>query len=180
MSRTVLYIAMSLDGFVAGKDDDISWLFRYNDVDYGYNEFFAGIGAIIQGRRTYDIEVKHGWENAHPVPTFVLSHRPPERRPERADVIFTDEDAEAVLRRAKQVTGKDIWIEGGAHVAQQFLDHGFIDEMVLSVVPVILGEGTRLFGKTRRPIELTLRETRTFDKGLVQLTYRRSEELRDR
>jgi dihydrofolate reductase len=173
MNKTVLYIAMSLDGFVAGKNDDISWLFRYNDVDYGYNEFFSGIGAIIQGRRAHEIEIQHGWENAHPVPTFVLSHHLPESKPQREDVIFTAEDIEEVLKKAKRLTSKNVWIEGGANVAQQFLDRRLIDEIVLSVVPVILGDGIRLFGKTHTCIELSLRETRTFDKGLVQLRYAR-------
>jgi dihydrofolate reductase len=173
MRKTILYIAMSLDGFVAGKDDDISWLFRYNDVNYGYNEFFATIGAIIQGRRTYDVEVQQGWENAHPVPSFVLSHHLPKRKPQRADVVFTAEDIAEVLKQAKQLTPKDVWIEGGATVAQQFLDRGLIDEIVLSVVPVILGDGIRLFGSTHGPIELSLREVKQFDKGLVQLIYAR-------
>jgi dihydrofolate reductase len=173
MTKTVLYIAMSLDGFVAGKNDDISWLFRYNDVDYGYDEFFSGIGAIVQGRRAYEIEREHGWENAHPVPTFVLSHHSPERKPQRDDVIFTAEDIEEVLKKAKRLTSKNVWIEGGADVAQQFLDRRLLDEIVLSIVPVILGDGVRLFGKTQSPVELSLRETRSFDKGLVQLVYAR-------
>lgn len=162
---------MSLDGLVAGKDDDISWLFRYNDVDYGFNEFFSTIGAIIQGRRAYDIEVGHGWENPHPVPTFVMSHRLPEKKPQRGDIVFTAEDISEVLKKAKQLTHKHVWIEGGANVAQQFLNKGLVDEIVLSVVPVILGDGIRLFGKTDRPIELSLREVKRFDKGLVQLIY---------
>jgi dihydrofolate reductase len=173
MNKIVLYIAMSLDGFIAGKNDDISWLFRYNDVDYGFKEFFSGIGAIIQGRRAYDIEMQNGWETPHPVPTFVLSHHFPERKPQREDVIFTAESIEAVLIRAKRLTTKDIWIEGGANVAQQFLDKRLIDEIILFVVPVILGDGIRLFGSTHVPIELSFRETRTFDKGLVQLVYAR-------
>ena len=173
MSKTVLYIATSLDGFVAGPDDDISWLFRYNEVDYGYAEFFSSIGAIIQGRRAYDIEAQHGWENAHPVPTFVLSHQARDPALLRSGVVFTSEDIEAVLDRARQLTTKKIWIEGGANVAQQFIRRDLIDEIVLSIVPIILGDGIRLFGKTDAPVELALRETKTFDKGLVQMTYTR-------
>jgi dihydrofolate reductase len=174
MSKTILYIAVSLDGFVAGRDDDISWLFRYNDVEYGYNEFFSSIGAIIQGRRAYDIEIQHGWEKAHPLPTFVLSRHLPKRKPQRADVVFTAEDIAAVLKKAKQLTQKDVWIEGGANVAQQFLDRGLIDRIVLSVVPVILGDGIPLFGKAPQPIELSLQEVKRFDKGLVQLVYEKA------
>lgn len=173
MSKTILYIATSVDGLIAGQHDDISWLFRYNDVDYRYNEFFSGIGAIIQGRRSYDVEIQHG--HSYPVPTFVLSHHLPERKPQREDIVFTAEDIEDVLKEAKRLTRKNIWIEGGANVAQQFLRRGLIDEIVLSVVPVILGDGIRLFGKTDAPIELSLRETRTFDKGLVQLLYEAEE-----
>jgi dihydrofolate reductase len=173
MSKVVLYIAISLDGFVAGKNDDISWLYRYNDVDYGFKEFFSGIGVIIQGRRAYEIERQNGWETPHPVPTLVLSHHSPEHQPQREDVIFTDESIEAVLTRAKRLTTKDIWIEGGANVVQQFLDKRLIDEIILFVAPVVLGNGIRLFGSTHAPIEYSFRETRTFDKGLVQLVYAR-------
>lgn len=172
MGKTILYIATSLDGYIARKDDDISWLFPYNDVDYGYNEFFAAVGAVIKGRRTYDIEVKSGWENAHPVPTFVLSTHEPEQKTKRADVVFTHDDISEVLKKARQLTDKNIWIEGGANVAQQFLRQGLIDEIVLSLVPVILGDGIRLFENIDRQIELTLIETKRFDKGLVQLIYK--------
>jgi dihydrofolate reductase len=173
MHKSVLYIAASLDGFIAGKNDDISWLFRYNDVDYGYDGFLSTIGAIIQGRRTYEVEAEHGWGSEITIPVFVLSRRPPEREPGRPNIIFTDADLAEVLEDAKRRTDKDIWIEGGASVAQQFLARGLIDEIVLSVVPVILGDGVRLFGKTDAPVELTLREVNRFDKGLVQLTYTR-------
>lgn len=173
MNKTVLYIAISLDGFVAGPNDDISWLFPYNDVDYEFNEFFSGIGAIIQGKRAYEIEQKNGWETPTPVPTFVLSHNLPERNPQRGSFIFTNDDISEVLKQAKQLTGKNVWIEGGANVAQQFLERDLIDEIVLSIVPVILGDGIRLFGETHKTIEFALREVRQFDKGLVQLTYTR-------
>ena len=81
-------------------------------MDYGFNEFLSGIGAIIQGRRAYEVEVKHGWETPTPVPTFVLSHHLPERKPQRGNVVFTDEDISEVLKKAKQLTSKDVWIEG--------------------------------------------------------------------
>jgi dihydrofolate reductase len=98
---------------------------------------------------------------------------PPASTPQRDDVRFVGEDIEDVLNAAKRVTRKNIWIEGGANVAQQFIERRLIDEMVLSVAPVILGDGIRLFGQTNARIELSLRETKTFDKGLVQLMYAR-------
>ena len=180
MRKTILYIATSLDGFVAGRrnedDDDLSWLFQYNDVDYGFKEFFSDIGAIIQGRRTYDVEIQQGWETPHPVPTFVLSHDIPEKEtPKRSDVVFTHEDIAEVLKKAKKLTDKHIWIEGGANVAQQFLRRELIDEIVLSFVPVILGDGVRLFDNIEKQIDLSLIDVKRFDKGLVQLIYARKD-----
>jgi dihydrofolate reductase len=174
MSKAVLYIAVSLDGFVAGKDDDISWLDPYAGVDYRFDAFFSTIGAIIVGRRTYDIEVSRGWENAHPVPTFVVTHRIPSVKPRRPDVFYTSDDIAEVLRKARQLTQKDVWIEGGADLAQQFIDRDLVDEIVLSIVPEILGHGIRLFEKPGRRIPLALRDVKQFDKGLVQLIYGRS------
>jgi dihydrofolate reductase len=151
----------------------LDFFYSFNDVDYGFNEFFSGIGAIIQGRRAYEVEVKHGWKTPTPVPTFVLSHYLPERKQQRGNVVVTDEDISEVLKKAKQLTSKDVWIEGGANVAQQFLDRDLIDEIVLSIAPVVLGDGIRLFGNTHKIIEFSLLEVRQFDKGLVQLTYTR-------
>jgi dihydrofolate reductase len=178
MTKTILYIATSLDGFVAGKNDDISWLFSYNDVDYGFDEFFSNIGAIIQGRRSYEIERQHGWKTPHPVPTFVLSHHdiPEKKTPKRSDdVVFANEDIAEVLKEAKKLTEKHIWIEGGANVAQQFLKRELIDEIVLSFVPVILGDGVRLFDNIEKQIDLSLIDVKRFDKGLVQLIYARKD-----
>lgn len=162
---------MSLDGFVAGKDDDILWLSPYEDVDYGYNEFFATVGAIIEGRRTYDMGVKQGWGNVHPVPTFILTHKAPAEKPANPDTVFTSDDLQEVLRQAKEKTDKNIWISGGAHVAQEFLKRGLVDEFILTIVPVILGEGIRLLDNIDQRIPLTLQEVKTFDKGLVQCIY---------
>jgi len=168
-AETVLYIATSLDGRIAGPDDDLSWLSRYADVDYDFDAFFAGIGAIIEGRRTYDIEQRIGWQLPRKVPTFVLTRAAPPAP--RDNVVFTNDAPSSVLATARRSCGDGaIWIVGGADVARQYLDLGLVDRLVLSLVPVILGAGTPLFANGNR-VELALCETRTFDRGLVQLTY---------
>lgn len=172
MSKTIVYIGMSLDGFIAGKNDDLSWLDPFQDVDYGYQKFFSTIGAVIKGKRSYDIEVAKGWENAHPVPTFVLAHTPPKTRPTRTDVVFTDEDISQVLEKAKEMTDKDIWIEGGAHVVQEFLNRGLVDELIVTIAPVFLGDGIRLFDNIDTQNSLSLENVNKFDKGLVQFVYK--------
>lgn len=171
MGKSILYIATSLDGFVAGKDDDISWLDPFNEVDYGFDEFFSTIGAAILGRKTYEIETGMGLGNVHPVQKFVLTHKMPGKKTWPADVVFTDESIETVLQKAKNSTTKNIWIEGGAQITQQFLEKGLLQEIVLAIVPVLLGEGIRLFENGKHRSDLTLIDLKKFDKGLIQMTY---------
>ena len=130
MGKTILYIAMSLDGYIAGPNEDLQWLNELDDYaadpadaanPYAWDNFFGGIGAIIMGRATYDFEVRHGYDSAHPIPKFVLTHRPP-TPPLKPDVTFTAEPIATVLERAKSVTTKNIWVEGGGNVAEQFLN----------------------------------------------------------
>jgi dihydrofolate reductase len=176
MPRTVLYIASSLDGYIAGKGDDLSWLDPYQTVDYEYDAFFSTIGAIIEGRRTYDIEVRNGWQHARPVPVFVLAGTVPVVPPPRPEVVFTHDDIAAVRAAAHEKAGsRDVWLIGGASVAQQFLNRGFVDLIILTLVPVFLGEGIRLFDNIH-PALFSLQDVRRFDKGLVQLVYGKSGE----
>ncbi len=173
MSKTILYIAASLDGFIAGPNDDISWLNPYQGIETGYKEFFAGVGAIIEGRRTYEIEVKNGWDKLHSLPLFVLAKDGPAQKPTRAGVTFTHEDIAKVLRKAKAAAGnKNVWIEGGANVAQQFINRGLIDEIVLTLIPVLLGDGIRLFDNIHGLFNLSLTGVKHFDKGMIQLVYK--------
>jgi dihydrofolate reductase len=178
MSKTILYIASSLDGYIAGKNDDLSWLDPYQTVDYAFDAFFSTIGSIIEGRRTYDIEIRNGWEPPHPVPLFVLTRSAPQKKPARPEVVFTHDDIAVVLAAAQEKSGpKDVWIEGGAEVAQQFLDRSLIDLIMLTLVPVFLGQGIRLFENTQ-PLSLTLLDVKRFDRGLVQLVYETSKQNR--
>ena len=172
MSKTILYIAASLDGFIAGTSDDLSWLNPYQDVETGYKEFFASVGAIIEGRRTYEIEVKNGWDKLHSLPLFVLS-KDARQEPTRAGVTFTHDDIARVLQKAKAAAGnKNVWIEGGAKVAQQFISRRLIDEMVLTLIPVLLGDGIRLFDNIHERFNLFLTDMKRFDKGMIQLVYK--------
>ncbi len=170
MSKTILYIGMSLDGCIAGPKDDLSWLDEYQDVDYGYDDFFSTVGSLIQGRRTYDIEVQKGWVGVHTIPNFVLSKNIPKDIPK--DYHFVSGDLKKVLEQAKEVAGeKNVWIEGGASVAQQFINKGLVDEIVLTIVPKILGSGIRLLDNIQKFHRLSLIDVKRFEKGLVQLTY---------
>ena len=170
MTKTIVYLAMSLDGFIAGKRDDLSWLKKYEKVDYGYGKFLSGIGAIIEGRRTYDIEVKLGVR--HLIPQFVLCHDIKGKRANNKKILFVNRDISNVLSEAKKISGKkDVWILGGANVIQQYIKKGLIDKMIITIVPVILGSGIRLFENIYKKINLKLKKAENFDKGLVMLSY---------
>jgi len=184
MSKTILYIAMSLDGYITGPDEDLSWLDQFNDDEtglpdlgsekkgnpYAWEPFSESVGGIIMGRSTYDWEVSHGYGDVHPVPKFVLTHRSPDEGA-RDDVTFTDEPIKSVLEKAKSITEKNIWVEGGGIVAQQFIEKGLLDAMILFVAPVLLGDGTRLFGKSDSYKRFTLRRVSEFGSGMAQLEY---------
>jgi dihydrofolate reductase len=171
MSKTIIYTSMTLDGFIAGKNDDLSWLEPYMGVDYGYKEFYDGIGAIILGKRTYDHIVRNwDWPYGN-IPAFILSSAELGDVPKGAEVIKVEGDIADVLARAKARTDKDIWIGGGAHVMQEFLNKQLADELHLTLVPTMIGEGVRLLDNVRTADALKLKQTTTYDKGLVQLIY---------
>ncbi len=181
MSKTILYIALSVDGFIAGPNDDLGFLEEYNDghseasesSSQSFEEFFAGIGSIIIGKRTYDLEESKGWGNAHPVPKFVLTNETEKPADAREDTIFTDEPVKVVLEKAKVAAGgKNVWVEGGAHVAQQYINAGLIDELDLYFVPVLLGNGVKLLDNLENKVRLSLIEkTNKNAGGLVELRY---------
>jgi dihydrofolate reductase len=156
MGRVFLDISMSLDGFIAGRDDDVErlhdWIldfktgiFKKSEV---LNELFERTGAIVAGRRVY--EITSGWGGNHPirgVPVYVLSHDIPENVPQGGTVFtFVSEGIEAAIREAKGSAGdKDVYVLGGAAVAQQCLKASLLDEIHVHIAPVLLTEGIRLF-----------------------------------
>lgn len=172
MSKTILYIGMSLDGYIAGPDDDISWMERYNNVDYGFDKFMERIGLVILGRRAYEVGIEHGWGWPYPRPGIILSEHKPAETPEGADLTFEKGDVKDILVQAKQRTDKDIWVGGGANMAQAFLKEGLVDELALAIIPTILGGGISLFGDLGKRIELERQSVETYDEGLVFVTYK--------
>ena len=175
MAKTLLYITTSLDGYVAGPNDEVEWLNRYNNVDFGLKEFLSRVGAIIMGRRSYDIGVEQKWFSQfnYGVPIFVVSHDQPVSINKDAEFIFLTEGIEAAHRQAKSKTGdKNVWIFGGANIAQQYLKLGLIDEISIGITPTLLGSGKRLFDNISKYTELTLIKTKQYEEDLVELDYR--------
>jgi dihydrofolate reductase len=171
VGKVVFDQSMSLDGFTTGPNPRpeepngdggmrlIEWAFEGGEEDRGLlEEAVAGLGAVIAGRRTYDLSVPF-WGPGGPTgearaPVFVVTHEPPVERAEDAVSTFVTAGIEAALEQAKAVAAdKDVCVMGGAGLGRQYLDAGLVDELSIHLVPVLLGDGTRMFDAQRLPLE---------------------------
>jgi len=168
---TRVYIACSVDGYIADEDDGLGWLERFDATAYGYQDFVAGVGAIILGRRTYEIVRTFGaWPYADHR-TFVLATEPvPDLPP---DTTWVGEGIGAALSAAKAATDREVWINGGGQVVRSALAAGLVDRLELFVLPVLLGRGIPLFenGSEATPADLTLVGHDVFADGVVRVDY---------
>lgn len=172
MSRKVfMYIAASLDGFIAQPGDDLSFLkiVEKEGEDYGYADFIKNVDTVIVGRKTYDWVKKHVPEFGHTdKQCFVITRT---ERPATGKTIFYTGDLKELITRLKQQPGKNIFVDGGAEVVNELIKHDLFDEYIVSIIPVLTGGGVRLF-KADNPFKiLTLVSSQSFDTGLVQLHY---------
>ncbi len=180
---TQVFIACSLDGFIAGTGDDLSWLTSAGDGgdneggagdsdDHGFGAFFARVGALLMGRRTYDV-VK-GFEGDWfygDKPVLVATSRPL-GEPAAPTVRAVSGSPHELLEAAREAAGDGIVYVDGGVLIRSFLDAGLIGEMTVSLIPVILGEGIPLFAGAARRAQLELLDARPTSGGLVQLRYR--------
>lgn len=166
----VLYIAASVDGFIADAGGGVGWLPHADGGGYGYGEFYAGVGAVVMGRRTYEQVLGFGeWPYAGK-PAYVFTNRPADGGP--AGVEFVRMDAASFAARVASRHSGVVWLVGGADLAGQFRREGLIDEYRVFVIPVILGEGIPLFGGGGGATALRLEAAQTWDGGVVELCYR--------
>lgn len=175
MRKISLFIAMSLDGYIAKPNDDLSFLkiVEKEGEDYGYAEFTAKIDTIIIGRRTYDYVLKeigaaHYDNGQRDVYVITRTERPQEGR-----TIFYTENITELVKRLKSEKGKNIYCDGGAELINELLKHDLIEELIISVLPVLLGNGIRLFKDGRPEQILEFLEVKTYETGLTQLHYKR-------
>lgn len=166
--NVTLFIATSLDGYIAGPDDDLSWLFT--DADYGFSSFFAGTDTLLMGRGTYDVVRKMGdW----PYPgkrTIVVS------RSEGSEISTPDTELFAgqlpdLIEKLNEGNASHVWLVGGGELVRSFLKQGLLDRITVSLHPILLGNGVPLFPGGFPRTMLLLEDTQSFEGGLVQLNY---------
>lgn len=173
--KLILYIASSLDGFIAGPGDDLSFLdaVQREGEDYGYTHFMESIDTVIMGRRTFDWVFRQIGGVPHPdKTTYVITHTP------KSDIgktsFFTGDLVTLVKQLKEGGTAGHIFCDGGASIIHHLLCNDLIDEIVLSIVPILLGNGIRLFENGQNPLSLQLLSARSYASGLCQLHYARS------
>ena len=172
MSRKViLYIAASVDGFIAKPDDDLSFLsiVQKDGEDYGYHQFEKSVDTAVIGRRTYDWVIREVGHFPHADKnTFVITRTP---KPDQGNVTFYSGDLGELITMLKSQKGQHIFCDGGAELVFGLLKDNLIDEMIISVIPILVGDGTRLFKNGFGEQSLKLLSCQQFETGLVQLHY---------
>jgi dihydrofolate reductase len=171
--KVIVHIATSADGYIAGTDGDLEWLTSRPAPEgfYGMNAFMKSIDTKLLGRKTYEVSLRMGAKFDSKSRSIVFSRRaPPADAP--PGVEFVNGAIGPFLSRLREHPGKDIWLMGGGELIASFLDEQSIDEFVVSVVPVFIGDGIPLVARRHRHVPLDLHSIERFEDGVVQLHYR--------
>ena len=163
---------MSVDGFLARRDDTFDFLLAGEQVPHGFEEFLASVDVVVMGRRTFEVVLRLGYLATYgKKPMMVLSSRPVDFSSAKGGVVeqMSGEPPE-IVKQLKSRGFKHAYIDGGITI-QRFLAAGLIDRLVLTRVPVLIGEGVPLFGPVPRDINLRHVATRSYNGGLVQSEY---------
>jgi dihydrofolate reductase len=173
--RVRVYIAMSLDGYIAPPDGSVDWLEPFFEADYGYEEFIRGIACAVMGRVTYE-QVRAFGEWPYPEhDVFVLTRSGLEDLPERT-VAWSDTPAELLNHLRSAYGGGDCWLIGGGKTIREFERLGAVDEYEVFVMPVLLGAGISLFPEPFPAGPLRLTDVGAWENGAVRLLYERGVE----
>ena len=169
MRKVIFGGANTLDNYIAGKNDEIDWIRHTKEVDEIMRDYWSRIDTVILGRRTWEIAMKSGsGGGSGGVKSYVCSRtlkKIPGKKVELAP------DAVSLVKRLKSEDGKDIMVMGGSEIGKSLFEAGLIDELGVSIHPVLLGSGIPLFCEMDRRVELELRECKPLKNGCVVLTY---------
>ncbi len=166
MRKLKLYIAMTLDGYIAGPNGGIDWLDAGGDFDYGYKDFYTSIDTTLMGNSTYKMILTFPKFPYQDKTNYVFTRDTPP--PDTPNVRFVSGDIGAFVRSLKKESGKDIWLVGGGQINTIMLNEGIIDEMILTIFPLTLGEGIPLFAPSAMRSLFKTVDCETYETGLIQ------------
>jgi dihydrofolate reductase len=173
MGNVVLYIASSLDGYIAAADGGVEWLNAFDTdggEDYGYSEFEKSTGAVIMGGKTYRQALGFGEWSYKNMPSYIVTSQPLADHPDD-DVRKVEGDFAALVKSIKDETDKDIFFVGGAQLTKAFIEQNLIDEYRIFIMPVMLGKGIPLFLELDTVQAVKLTDTKSHPLGVVELRY---------
>lgn len=165
MRKVILELAVTLDGFIEGPNGEYDWCF--NDQDYGLTEFFQGIDAIFMGRKSYEVALnvpENPWKG---ITSYVFTNTIDRSPSDDVKLIRRFDEVDGILKQP----GKNIWLFGGAELVTAFINANMVDEIRMSVHPILLGSGKPLFQNITGRKNFKLIGTKSYDSGLVQLHY---------
>lgn len=171
--KIIVHIATSTDGYIARPDGDLEWLTsRPAPKDfYGINAFMKTVDTMLLGRKTYEASLRMGAKFPSKGRYIVFSrHARPADAPSNLE--FVNDEIGPFISRLREQPGKNIWMMGGGDLIASFLDEHAIDEFVINVMPVFIGDGIPLIGRRHRHTPLELQSVERFENGVVQLHYR--------
>lgn len=170
MRKIILGLAVSLDGLIEGTNGEYDWCFT--DQDYGLTEFYTRIDSIFIGRRSYEMMQGIGEDAVPGMPKFKEYVFTNTLDKVKEGSVIVKGDIKEEVERIRKEPGKDIWLFGGASLTTTFMELDLVDELWLSVHPIILGAGKPLFSNLQKRYILELTETKAYETGLVSLKYR--------
>lgn len=165
----------SLDGFIAKKDGTVSWMHSKDRYEKGIAltkayiaDFLESIDCYVMGSGTYEQAMELGWPYGE-VPVFVLTTR--DQKSDKANVHFLSGELTELINGQLKNQYQNIWMVGGSMVTKEFLRHGLADEINITIIPILLGDGTLFFDYIGTEIPLHLKDVKAFDDGMVELVY---------
>ena len=166
MRKFILFIASSLDGYIARENGEIDWL--PENGTSGYDEFYKTIDTVVMGKKTYNQVLTFGAYPYQDKKSFVITRNNNQTKNKNTEFVS---DVDQFVKDIIFDSGKNIWLVGGAEIISSFVNHGFVDEIILSIIPVVLGKGIPLFKNIEKETKLELIKTINYD-NLVELQYK--------
>lgn len=173
MKKIKLYIAASIDGYIARTNGDLDWLTEFpnpNKDDSGYTSFYESVGTVIMGGRTYhsilSMDVLWPYQDKE---SYIITRQASNTEPKH--IHFVTDDIINFISKKKQEEGKDIWLVGGGELLSLLLSHNLIDSMIITYIPVLLGSGIPLFPDNSKESVWDVYSCVAFENGVIQVEY---------
>lgn len=175
MRKIKLYIASSIDGYIANLDGSLDWLSDYPitpELNYGYDKFFESVDTVIMGGKTYrdilNMDVIYPYESKM---SYIITRN--QINNSKENIQFVTDNIIKTVSNLKEKQGKGIWLVGGGELISMLLNYDLVDEMIITYIPTLLGDGVPLFPKSKKESNWKLINSQSYDDGVLTVEYQR-------